>query len=159
MFYQSKASRARSLKRAGSESSQESLSLSLPPPSPAEGHLMGSYPPPSPHPLSSPDPGHTMLVGSTDPMLSMPPPSPLGDCLLPTVLGSPPLLVSDTTCPPPAWCLFATTGNYQAGLPIFSSQCFASTFDRLEANSALAELSVPAPPPTNNYDSQHVSFF
>ena len=102
LFYQSKASRARSLKRAGSESSQESLS-SLPPPSPADAHLMGAYPPPSPHPLSSPDPGHTMLVGSTDPMLSMPPPSPLGDCLLPTVLGSPPILVS-YTCPPQA-CL------------------------------------------------------
>ena len=92
LFYQSKASRARSVKRAGSESSQESLSL--PPPSPADAHLMGGFPPPSPHPLSSPDPGHTMLVGSTDPMLSMPPPSPLGDCLLPTVLGSPPILVS-----------------------------------------------------------------
>ena len=131
LFYQSKASRARSLKRAGSESSQESLSL--PPPSPADAHLMGAYPPPSPHPLSSPDPGHTMLVGSTDPMLSMPPPSPLADCLLPTVLGSPPLLVSDTTCPPPA-CLpqLETMGLGGPGWPVFSSPCFASTFDRLQ---------------------------
>lgn len=101
---QSKTSRSRVAKRAGSESSQESLSL--PPPSPADQlHLyppspadhMLSFPPPSPADpmlsLSSPDTNHTMLVGPSDPMLSMPPPSPV-DSLLPTVLGSPPILVS-----------------------------------------------------------------
>merc|ERR1712106_33055 len=98
----SKTSRSRVAKRAGSESSQESLSL--PPPSPADqlhlylpspaDHIL-SFPPPSPADpmlsLSSPDTNHTMLVGPSDPMLSMPPPSPV-DSLLPTVLGSPPIL-------------------------------------------------------------------
>ena len=74
-------------RRAGSECSQDSLpGSSLPPPSPL-------YPPGSPSSdllagfpqLASPEPGGGLLVGGSDPMLSMPPPSPV-DCLLPTVL-------------------------------------------------------------------------
>lgn len=94
------------MKRAGSESSQESLSL--PPPSPAPDHMpldhlgFGSFPG-----LSSPTDSSMLVSGSTDPMLSMPAASPgsgagPGDLtLLPTVLGSPPLLVSPVSRPAP----------------------------------------------------------
>ena len=79
--------RSRSLKRAGSESSGDSLSL--PPPSPAPDQLHLDHAMMGPYSLSSPD--SLLMSGSTDPMLSMPAPASPGSDqhMIPTVLGSP----------------------------------------------------------------------
>ena len=97
-----KTSRSRSAKRAGSESSQECLSL--PPPSPMTDPLLTPTLDPlmSFQGLSSPSDSTMLMTGSQDPMLSMPSPGQGSDPMgllqagLPTVLGSPvgPLLVS-----------------------------------------------------------------
>ena len=89
--WQPRAGRSGQRRRGGSDSAE---GLSVPPASPADLHL---FPPPSPAdlPLYPPDqlysPTEPMMLSHNDPMLSMPPPSPV-DCLLPTVLG--PILVS-----------------------------------------------------------------
>ena len=81
----------RTPRRGGSEPQE---GLLLPPASPADLHL---FPPPSPAEMSlyAPDqlysPTEPMMLSHNDPMLSMPPPSPV-DCLLPIVLGSPTLV-------------------------------------------------------------------
>ena len=89
--WQPRTGRSGQRRRGGSDSAE---GLSVPPASPADLHL---FPPPSPAdmPLYPPDqlysPTEPMMLSHNDPMLSMPPPSPV-DCLLPTVLG--PILVS-----------------------------------------------------------------
>ena len=94
-----KSARSRSVKRAGSESSQESLSLPPPSPAPDQLHLdpmsqsdtgMWSHDQLQPmRGLMSPDHSGMLVPGSSDPMLSLPQ-SPGAS----QVLGSPGLLVS-----------------------------------------------------------------
>ena len=123
--------RSRSLKRAGSESSGDSLSL--PPPSPAPDQLHLDHAMMGPYSLSSPD--SLLMSGSTDPMLSMPAPASPGSDqhMIPTVLGSPhsaSLLVSVVSVSSSTMITPGTISGLclpSTNHPEYSPSCFTNT--------------------------------